>query len=142
LLVWFNLNLTMKLTPIKREGVSNMGLTSVVVSLKNLTSGATFESKFLVDTGAIDSVAPSSELTKIGIEAIGKESYVLTDGTTMEFEYGLAAITIMNKTTAGRVIFGPEGVEPILGVTALESVGMVVDPGSLTLRSIPAIYLK
>jgi len=34
----------------------------------------------------------------------------------------------MNKTTAGRVIFGPESVEPILGVTALESVGMVVDP--------------
>ena len=119
-----------------------MGLTRVDVSLKSLTSMGTFQAKFLVDTGSIDSVAPASELTKIGIEAIGNEPYELADGTILEFEYGLAKITIMGKTTAGRVIFGPENVEPILGVTALESLGMVVDPGSLTLKQLPAIYMK
>jgi len=132
----------MKLTHAQREGVSNIGLTRVVVSLKSLTSGDIFQAQFLVDRGAIDSVAPASELTKIGIKAIGREPYELADGTIIVFEYGLAEITVLSKTTAGRVIFGPEGVEPILGVTALESVGMVVDPASLTLKSLPAIYLK
>jgi hypothetical protein len=48
----------------------------------------------------------------------------------------------MNEITAGRVIFGPDNVEPILGLTALESVGMTVDPANQTLRRLPAIPLK
>jgi len=48
----------------------------------------------------------------------------------------------MNETTAGRIIFGPENAEPILGVIALESAGMVVDPTNLTLKRLPAISLK
>lgn len=119
-----------------------MGLTRVVVSLKSLTFIDTFQAKFLVDTGSIDSVAPASELAKIGIKEEGTEPYELADGTILEFEYGFAKITIMGKTTVGRVVFGPENVEPLLGVTALESLGLVVDPGSLTLKKLPAIYMK
>jgi hypothetical protein len=48
----------------------------------------------------------------------------------------------MGEITAGRVIFGPEGVEPLLGATALESAGMVVDPGTQTLTRLPAVSLK
>ena len=48
----------------------------------------------------------------------------------------------MGEVTAGRVIFGPEGAEPILGVMALESVGITVDPASRTLKRLPAIPLK
>ncbi|HVS82368.1 MAG TPA: hypothetical protein VHE60_11605 [Pyrinomonadaceae bacterium] len=48
----------------------------------------------------------------------------------------------MGEITAGRVIFGPDGVEPILGVTALESVGITIDPASRTLKHLPAIPLK
>lgn len=47
----------------------------------------------------------------------------------------------MGDITAGRVIFGPDRAEPILGVTALESVGITVDPVSRTLRRLPAIPL-
>ena len=32
----------------------------------------------------------------------------------------------MGEITGGRIIFGPEGIEPLLGVTALESVGILV----------------
>jgi hypothetical protein len=48
----------------------------------------------------------------------------------------------MGEVTAGRVIFGPDGVEPILGVTALESVGITVDPATRTLTRLPAVPLK
>jgi len=48
----------------------------------------------------------------------------------------------MGEVTAGRIIFGDKDVEPILGVTALESVGIMVDPASKTLKRLPAIPLK
>jgi hypothetical protein len=41
-----------------------------------------------------------------------------------------------------RVIFANPGVEPVLGVTALESVGIMVDPTNKTLKRLPAIPLK
>ncbi|MBI2952102.1 clan AA aspartic protease, partial [bacterium] len=37
---------------------------------------------------------------------------------------------------------GPDTAEPILGVTALESVGITVDPATRTLKRLPAIPLK
>jgi len=48
----------------------------------------------------------------------------------------------MGEITAGRVIFGGPGTEPLLGVTALESVGIMVDPANKTLKRLPAIPLK
>ena len=48
----------------------------------------------------------------------------------------------MGETTAGRVIFAAPGTEPLLGVTALESVGIIVDPTNKTLKRLPAIPLK
>lgn len=48
----------------------------------------------------------------------------------------------MGELTSGRVIFGPDHAEPLLGVTALESVGILVDPANRTLKRVPAIPLK
>jgi clan AA aspartic protease len=132
----------MKLTPTSRKGVSNMGLTRVAVRLRSFSSSAFYQSQFLVDTGATDSLAPASELKKIGIKAIGKMAYELATGTIVEYEFGLAEISFMNETTAGRIIFGPDNVEPLLGVTALESVGVTIDPTNRTLKWLPAIPLK
>lgn len=69
-------------------------------------------------------------------------SYELADGTVKEFRCGLVQIEFMGETTAGRVIFGDPGINPILGVTALESVGIMVDPADKTLKRLPAIPLK
>jgi hypothetical protein len=59
-----------------------------------------------------------------------------------EHPFGLAQLEFMGEITAGRVIFGPENIEPILGATALESVGITVDPATRTLKRLPAIPLK
>ncbi len=95
-----------------------------------------------MDTGATDSLAPRDDLEKIGVKQEGKMSYELADGTVKEFPFGLVRIEFMGETTAGRVIFGEPGAEPLLGVTALESVGIVVDPANKTLRRLPAVPLK
>lgn len=115
----------------------------VPVKITNLLdSTKEFEALFLVDTGATDSMAPSDEMEKCGIKKEGKMAYELADGTVKEFPFGLVRIEFMGETTAGRIIFAPPGTEPILGVTALESVGILVDPGNKTLKRLPAIPLK
>jgi hypothetical protein len=48
----------------------------------------------------------------------------------------------MGELTSGRAIFGPDDCEPLLGVIALESVGIVIEPGTQRLRRLPAIPLK
>jgi clan AA aspartic protease len=101
-----------------------------------------YEAAFLVDTGATDSMAPGPALRAAGIEPVGRTSYEIANGAIQEYPFGLAEIELMGEITAGRVIFGPEGVEPILGVTALESVGMTIDPANRTLKRLPAIPLK
>ena len=40
------------------------------------------------------------------------------------------------------VLFGPEGSEPIIGVTALESAGLEVDPRTQRLKRLPSVRLK
>ena len=120
-----------------------MGLTHVTVSVSSPKSnGRAFESSFLVDTGATDTLVPANELEKAGISAIGKMAYELANGDVVEYEFGIAQIEFMGEITAGRVIFGPPGSEPLLGVTALESVGILVDPTNKTLKRLPAIPLK
>ena len=100
-----------------------MGLTHVTVRLKNLAEpNGAYEADFLVDTGATDSLAPAAELRRAGIQPVGQTAYELADGRLEEYEFGLAEISFMGEVTAGRVIFGPDNVEPLLGVTALESV--------------------
>jgi clan AA aspartic protease len=104
--------------------------------------GGSYQADFLVDTGATDSLAPAAELRKIGVQPVGKMVYELADGTLHEYEFGLAQFEFMGEITAGRVIFGPDDAEPILGVTVLESVGITIDPATRTLKRLPAIPLK
>lgn len=46
----------------------------------------------------------------------------------MEYEYGFARISFLSSETVAQVTFGPSNAEPILGVVALENVGVTVEP--------------
>ena len=120
-----------------------MGLIHVTVALKAFERpNGSYEAEFLVDTGATDSLAPAAELHRIGVQAVGKMAYELADGSLQEYPFGLVQISFMGEITAGRVIFGPDDAEPLLGVTALESVGITVDPTNRTFKRLPAVPLK
>jgi predicted aspartyl protease len=53
-----------------------------------------------------------------------------------------ADVEFMGDLVGATVLFGAEGVEPLLGVTALESVGIEVDPKNQRLKRLPATRLK
>jgi clan AA aspartic protease len=128
--------------PKKLEGASYMGLTHVPVTVSNLTTWESVTEKFLIDTGATEPMVPASELKRIGIEPVGKRIYELANGQMQEFEIGEARISFWDETFPTRVIFGPDGSEPILGVFALESAGFMVDPKNQTLTRLQAFPLK
>ena len=119
-----------------------MGLTHVVVRLFNSDSANTYEEDFLVDTGSMDTMAPATALKRLGIQPDGKDLYELASGERVEFEYGSAKVEFMGEVVPIRIIFGPEGSAPILGVVALETAGYIVDPKNQAIRKLEARPLK
>src|ERR1017187_9086209 len=119
-----------------------MGIVKVTATISNLTkSRQGYEDLFLVDTGAIHCLAAKDKLLIAGIEPEGTTTYELANGQPDEVEYGFARISFMGYETVVQVIFSPENVEPLLGVVALENVGIGVDPVNRTLKRMPAISL-
>ena len=120
-----------------------MGLVYAVTEVKNITGeGETYEMPFLVDTGATDTVIPSHELDKLGVKRVGKRNYELADGTVVSYDVGYALLNVNGEKVASNVVFGDENSEPLLGVTALESAGFIVDPVRQILKKTAAIPLK
>nr|VFK40932.1 MAG: clan AA aspartic protease, AF_0612 family [Candidatus Kentron sp. SD]VFK48736.1 MAG: clan AA aspartic protease, AF_0612 family [Candidatus Kentron sp. SD] len=120
-----------------------MGTTYVTTQVFDLSkTNKPYEAEFLVDTGSIDCMAPGEELERIGIQKERKSIYELANGQTVEYEIGFARITFQGQETVAQIIFGPEGIEPILGVVVLENLGFVVDPGTNQLKKMAARPLK
>lgn len=101
-----------------------------------------WEGLFLVDTGAIDCFVPGNRLREVGIEPRGRRSYELADGSEVVLEIAVAEIEFMGEVVGATVIFGPDDCEPLLGVTALEPVGIEVDPQNQRLNRLLAVRLK
>ena len=121
-----------------------MGLTHVTVRVTPLAKASRrfFEAEFLVDTGSIDCLAPAGALRRAGVQVEGRDVYELASGQTAEYPYGHARIAFFGSSTVSRVIFGPKEAEPILGVVALESAGIAVDPVTKTPKRMSAKPLK
>jgi clan AA aspartic protease len=120
-----------------------MGATKVTVAVVNPSdANRRWEGLFLVDTGSIDCYVPASRLREIGIQPIGQRTYELADGTELALDVGVAQVEFMGEAVGATVIFGRDDAEPLLGVTALESVGIEVDPQNQRLKRLPAVRLK
>ena len=120
-----------------------MGMTHVTVTVRNPADPErSWEGLFLVDTGSWDSLVPGKALREIGIEPMAEREYELADGTPARLPVGGAHVEFMGDYTFTTVIFGKDDIEPILGVTALESVGIEVDPRTQRLKRLPAVRLK
>lgn len=120
-----------------------MGTTHVTVTIRNPAAPEKFwEGLFLVDTGAVDCLVPKKHLLSIGLAPKAQRTYELADGTEVKMDITTADVEFMGEIVGASIIFGSDDVEPILGVTALESVGIEVDPKNRTLKRLPAVRLK
>ena len=120
-----------------------MGATYVDVTVRNPADPQrSWTGKFLVDTGAFDSLVPRARLEAIGLEPRGRREYVLADGKSIAFDITIAEIEFEGEVVGGTIVYGEEGAEPLLGVTALESGGFEVDPRNKELKRLPGVLLK
>ena len=119
-----------------------VGATHVTVAIRNPAEPErVWEGLFLVDTGATDCLVPRQHLESIGLAPRGKRRYALADGGEVRVDVTGGEIAFMGETTWGTIVFGEEEAEPLLGVTALESLGIAVDPVNQTLTRLPTIRL-
>ena len=120
-----------------------MGITQVTATVRNpARPRKVWEALFLVDTGAVDCLVPGKHLKALGLRPRGRRTYELTDGSEVTLRVTVAEVEFMGETVGATVIYGPDDAEPILGVTALESVGIEVDPRSQRLKRLPSVRLK
>lgn len=119
-----------------------MGLTYTNAIIRNpAIPEREWRGRFLVDTGAIDSLVPGPWLDAIGLAPRGTRVYELADGTEISFDVAVAELEIMGETIGATVIFGGADTEPLIGATALESAGIHVDPVGRELKRLPAVRL-
>ena len=120
-----------------------MGATYVEVTIRNPADRRrSWTGKFLVDTGAFDSLVARECLEEIGLETRGRREYALADGKRVALDITVAEIEFEGEIVGGTIVYGDEGAEPLLGVTALESGGFEVDPRNEELKRLPAVLLK
>ena len=116
-----------------------MGAIHATVTVRNPADRErSWEGLFLVDTGAIDTLVPRRHLEAIGLEPRGSRASTLADGRAVQFDVAGADIELMGEYAATTVVFGDDDAEPLLGVTALESAGIEVDPRNQELNKRPA----
>ena len=82
----------------------------------------------LVDTGSTYTVLPRSLLQRLGVEPYARDKFRLADGRIVEEDIGQTWVRVDGRSVITIVVFGEEGVSPLLGAYALEGVRLAPDP--------------
>ena len=67
-------------------------------------------------------------LEQLGINQEGQRRFELGDDRLVEYPIGYARMRLGEDQTIVLVVFGPEGIGPLLRATALENLSLAVDP--------------
>ena len=119
-----------------------MGFVWIKIFVSNIQSSEKErEVEVLVDTGALITVLPRSLLDELGIQPRGRRTFSTFGGGKIEREIGGAFLRYNSDFTAAPIAFGEKDDTPILGVTALESLGYVVDPVTKKLKRVDLLIL-
>ncbi len=138
---WDDYRVLVKEQPTRR--VTKMGVTHVTVVVRNPAEpNRAWEGDFLVDTGAIDCLVPRRHLEAIGLIPKSQRIYSLADGSEIRLDITTGDIEFMGEIVGGTIVCGESNAEPLLGVTAMESAGIEVDPHNQTIRKLPSTRLR
>jgi predicted aspartyl protease len=117
-----------------------VGITYVTVEVGNPSDASKVLSvEFMVDSGAIYTVAPASVLDELGITPLSESTFWLANGEKIVRKRGGALFRYEDKVGVADVIFGEEGDSNLLGATTLESLGLALDPFKRELKPMQLI---
>jgi predicted aspartyl protease len=109
-----------------------MGLVRVNALIGN-SADALEEVTFMVDTGSFYTALPPRLAQRLGIRTTMSAPVVLADNRVTQVALGMAYMRLLDRE-AGVPIGVMEVPKPLLGVTALEALGLKVNPVELTLE--------
>jgi predicted aspartyl protease len=118
-----------------------MGITFVKVKVSNPArpkKAAEFE--LPVDSGATYSVLPARDLKKLRIKPVREETFTLANREKVTLGVGSAFFEFQGKVGVAPVILGEDEVY-LLGATALESIGLMLDPLRREFRPAPMLLM-
>ena len=120
-----------------REGSANAGLFNVALEVGN-ADGTRFESvQALADAGATFTIVPAEILRSLGVARDKRGAFELADGSLRSFDIGETRVRVNGGETNSPVVFGEDGMSPILGAVTLEILGLAVDPARKRLIEVP-----
>ena len=106
-----------------------MGLTCLEIDIGNPSDPTVTRTvEFMVDSGAIYTVAPAAVLEELQIKPISEEKFWLANGEKIVRRRGGAYFKFGDRVGIADVIFGEDGDANLLGATTLESLGLALDP--------------
>ena len=101
---------------------------SVTIRIGDL-SGTRFEEvEAMADTGATTMVIPRTILNGLGISPTRQETFEYASGQQARLDMAQATAQTEGRETITWVIFGEEGMSPLLGAYTLEGLFLAVDP--------------
>lgn len=106
-----------------------MGMTLVKLTIKNPQNlSRHIEGKFLIDSGAHYTVLPASMVKKLGLKPSFEQEFSLADGRIMKRAIAGAIVRLEGRELPAPVVLGEKDDSALLGVTTLESFGLMLDP--------------
>jgi len=112
-----------------------MGLT-VFEGLVRGPTGKQKNVKFLVDSGATNTLLPYDDWHQIELLPKRSMTFTLADGTTIERQVSECRIELLQGEGYTPVILGEPGDEALLGSVTLEILGLVLNPFTRKLHPI------
>src|SRR5438874_3517951 len=115
-----------------------MGITHARVVLYSIDMARKEVCDLIVDTGSTLSWVPEEVAARVGIQATEVRTFRLADGREVDRPVGEAILAAQGLRGATRIVFARPGDGSLLGLHALEGLGLQVHPGARTLRKTDA----
>ena len=116
-----------------------MGAFNAAFEIANMAGDRFVEVTALVDTGSTYTIIPANLLIQLGVEVEGRRRFELADNSLVEYPVGQVRMRLEGQELVVLAVFAIEDADPLLGVTALETFGLGVDPINQCLIPIPAL---
>lgn len=113
----------------------------VEIEIMRVQGGPSRRLRLLVDTGASLSFIPRDILESLGIQPEDEEPFELGDGRVVDRKVGPAVIRYQGKSAGTQVVFAEPGDGPVLGVNALEELGLQLNPRSGRLEKARRLFV-
>ena len=95
----------------------------------------------LVDTGSTYNILPASLLQRLGVEVWRSGTFSLADGRSIRRDLGQTWVRLNGEEAIAPVIFGAEGVQPLLGAVTLEIFQLGIDPVGMRLIPVDGLMM-